>query len=123
MSNWRALLLPAFGRAIGPGDNKPVLSTRELQIFSVAEVVPTIAISGSVLCVGVVAAFWATVPAWMLLGWAFVTGFAMMLAPWLLYGIETRSLNEGQSRRVVNLIIACKHFPCIGLGRGRGVVL
>ena len=118
MSNWRALLLPAFGRAIGPGDNKPVLSTRELQIISVAEVAPTIAISGAVLCVGVVAAFWATVPAWMLLGWAFVTGFAMILAPWLLYGIETRSLNEVQSRRVVNLIILVSIFRALAWGGG-----
>ena len=109
---------PEFGRAIEPGDARSVPSTWELQIHSIAATAPTIAISGAVLCAGVVAAFWSTVPAWILLGWAFIAGFTMVLTPVLLHGIGGRVLSEAQAQRLIKSITAFSIGRALAWGIG-----
>ncbi|MEQ1865247.1 MAG: HAMP domain-containing sensor histidine kinase [Micropepsaceae bacterium] len=118
MSNWRTLGIPRFGRPIVPDDERFVPSTHELQIHSVAATALTIALSGAVLCAGVVAAFWGTVPGWMLLGWALVTGFSTALAPVLLHGIGQRVLSDAQAQSVIKLITAFAIFRALAWGVG-----
>jgi signal transduction histidine kinase len=118
MSNWLTLRVPRFGRPITPDDARSVPSTSELQIHSVAATAPAIAISGAVLCAGVVAAFWMSVPTWLLLGWAFVTGITMALAPVLLHGIGERVLSDGQAQRVIKLITVFSVCRALAWGVG-----
>ncbi len=118
MTMWSALLQPVFGREIEPGDATSIPSTRELQIHAVAVNAPMIAISGAVLCAGVVAAFWTTVPTWLLIGWAGVTYTAMATVPWLLHNIGPRVLNDAEAQRVINIIVGLSVFRALAWGVG-----
>jgi signal transduction histidine kinase len=113
-----AVLHPVFGRAIEPGDATSIPSTRELQIHAVAVNAPMIAILGAALCVGVVAAFWTTVPTWLLLTWAGITGVAMTGTPWLLHNVGTRVLGDGEAQRVINIVTAISVFRALSWGVG-----
>ena len=112
---------PKFGRAIEPGDARSIPSSRELQIHAVAATSTMIAFSGSALCAGVVAAFWSTVPAWLLLGWAFVVIAAASMTPLLLQGIGSRVMNDDEARRVVNTVIGFSVFRSLTWGVGAAV--
>jgi signal transduction histidine kinase len=110
--------LPMFGRPIGPSDAGAVPSTFELQVQSVGANAPVLAISGTVICVAVVAAFWTTVPGPFLLGWAAVTCIAMMGVPWLLFNIGERVLDDAEAKRLIEIIVALSVFRALAWGLG-----
>jgi signal transduction histidine kinase len=118
MTTWPALLHPEFGRPIEAGDVSSIPSTRELQLHAVAANAAMIALSGAVLCLGVVAAFWTTVPVWLLLSWAAVTYFAMASVPWLLHDIGMRVLNDRQAQQLINIVTALSIFRALAWGVG-----
>ena len=118
MRAWSTILHPVYGRDIEPGDATSIPSTRELQIHAVAVNATMIAISGAVLCAGVVVAFWTTVPTWLLLGWAVVACVAMAAVPWRLYKIGTRVLNDVEAQRVINMIVVLSVFRALAWGVG-----
>ena len=109
---------PKFGRAIEPGDAYAVPSTDELQIHAVAATAPLLAVSGAVLCVGVVACFWFTVPTWLLLSWACVTGLGLIPAPVFLHHFDQRVLTPAEAARLRALIIGISVFRALTWGIG-----
>jgi signal transduction histidine kinase len=94
---------PRFGRPIRPDDGTP--SAAELQIHAVASSARLLAISGTIIAVAVAAAFWGTVPVWLLLGWACVILATSAVVPWLLNGIGDCVLDNAEAARVVDLIV------------------
>ena len=93
---------PVFGRPIEPGDGTP--STFELQLHTVAGNAVAIGASGTLIATTVVAAFWGTVPAWLLASWAVLAIGASLTPPWLLHNIGARVLNDDEAKRVIDLV-------------------
>lgn len=116
-TQWSSLR-PQFGRPLAPGEAVPVSTTRELQIQAVAVNAPMIAASGFVIGAVVVATFWSTVPAGVLLGWAAVAAVTMVAMPWLLHGIGERVLEDAQARRLIKLIVAASVLRALVWGLG-----
>ena len=123
MAAWSSFLRPQFGRAIAPGEAAPIPTTRELQIQSVAVNAPLIAASGFVIGAVVVAMFWSTVPAPVLLTWAAITGAAMVVVPWLLqgHGIGERVFNDDEAQRLIKIIVGLSVFRALAWGVGAAV--
>jgi signal transduction histidine kinase len=96
---------PHFGRPIEPGDGTP--SAAELQLHAVAANAPLLAVSGIIIATAVVAAFWGTVPAWILIGWACVIVPVTAAVPWLLLGVGTRVLSDAEAARATDIVIVC----------------
>ena len=118
MNTWSSFLRPQFGRALSPGEPAPISTTSELQIQAVAANAPMIAISGVVVSSLVLAAFWGTVPAALLLGWAVFTAATMGIIPWLLHGIGERVLDEEQAQRLIKLIVLFSILRALAWGVG-----
>ncbi len=112
-------LRPVFGRPIEPGDGTP--STSELQLHSVAANALAIGVSGSLIAMAVLAAFWGTVPIWLLLAWATLAVSASLTTPWLLHKIGTRVLNDDEAKRVIDLVFVVS--TARGLVWGGGAAL
>ena len=112
----QAFLRPRFGRPIAPGDGTP--SAFELQIHSVASNASVLGISGSVIALAVVAAFWSSVPKAMLIGWALFMGAASAVVPVLLYDIGRRVLDDAEAKHVIDLIVAASIARALGWGLG-----
>jgi signal transduction histidine kinase len=98
-----ATLRPLFGRPIGPDDGTP--SAAELQIHAVMVSAPLVAISGVIIMVAIVAAFWSAVPAPMLATWALLVCAVSVVIPRLLHGLGQRVLNDAESARIVDIIV------------------
>ncbi len=111
-------LHPVFGRPIAPGDAAFVPSTYELQIHSVAANASVLAVSGFVICIAVVAAFWTTAPSMLLLGWAGITCVSMACVPWLLSGIGERVLEDAQAKALIRIIVVLSVFRALAWGLG-----
>ncbi len=94
---------PRFGRPIQPGDGTP--SALELQIHSVAASAPTLGVSGTIIAVAVIAAFWGTVPTPVLLAWGSVIVPVSAIVPWLLFDIGKHTLNDREAKHVIELIV------------------
>jgi signal transduction histidine kinase len=97
-------LCPQFGRAIEPGDGTP--SAAELQIQAVAVNAPVLGIVAAVVTAAVIVAFWGTVPAPLLLGWAAVMLPAGFATAWLLANVGTRVLDDAEAERVTGYVVA-----------------
>jgi signal transduction histidine kinase len=98
-----AVLRPFFGRPIAPDDGTP--SALELQIHAVMVSAPLIAISGTIIMVAVVAAFWSTVPPALLFSWAGSVCVANAIVPRLLHGLGKRVLSDDEASRIIGYII------------------
>ncbi len=96
---------PHFGRPIRPNDGTP--SAAELQLHVVAANAPLLAVSASIIVAAVVAAFWGTVPAWILITWACVMVPPLVSVPWLLYDVGNRVLSDAEAARATDLIVVC----------------
>jgi len=114
----RAPAHPKLGQAIDPDDATFVASTRVQKIYAVASNAPMIAVSGAIMCAGVVVAFWGTVPTWMLLAWALITGIAIPLTPWLLHAVPARALSEAEAERIIKQIVGVSAFRALAWGVG-----
>src|SRR5262249_49612949 len=112
---------PLFGRAIVAGDATSIPSTRELQIQSVAVTAPILAVSGIVLCAGVVVAFWWTVPAWLLLGWAAMAIAATAVMPIMLRHVGLGVIDEVEAAKIIRLITAISVVRALAWGIGAAV--
>jgi signal transduction histidine kinase len=66
-----------------------------------------LAVSGTIIVSAVVAAFWGTVPAWILVAWACAMVPATLSVPWLLYGVGSRVLDEAEAARATDLVVIC----------------
>src|SRR6185295_1972689 len=93
-----ARVMPRLGRPVDPDDATRVPSSSELSIHSVAATSVLLAVSGFVLCIGVVACFWNTVPLWLLLSWGIITTIALLPAPLLLHGADQRVLSDADAK-------------------------
>ncbi len=67
MARYLSFLLPPQGRPIAPDEPVPLPTTDELRVHSVAATAPILSVSGAILCLGVVASLWSSVPVWILL--------------------------------------------------------
>ncbi|MBP6011166.1 MAG: HAMP domain-containing histidine kinase [Alphaproteobacteria bacterium] len=93
---------PVFGRPIEPGDGTP--STFELQLHAVAGNALAVGVSGALIATTVAAAFWGTVPAWLLALWAVLAVTASLTPPWLLHNVGARVLNDVEAKHVIDLV-------------------
>lgn len=119
MQSWLASLLPKFGRPVAPNDATALpSSSSELAVQSLAAMAPTLAVSGFLLCLGVVACFWNTVPKVLSLSWAAITILSLIPAPLLLAGVAQRSLTELEARQMIRVIIAISVFRALTWGSG-----
>lgn len=111
---------PVFGRPIEPGDGTP--STSELQLHSVAANALAIGVSGTLIAAAVVATFWGTAPAWLLAVWTVFAVASSLTTPWLLHNIGTRVLNDGEAKRVIDLIFVISVVRGLVWGGGAAVL-
>jgi signal transduction histidine kinase len=114
-------LLPPRGRAIEPGNAADVPTSDELQIHAIAATAKMLGISGVVLCLGVVACLWSTVPAWILLSWASVTVLTLIPSPLVLHRFDQRVLTAEEADRLKSWIIAFSVVRALAWGVGTAV--
>jgi signal transduction histidine kinase len=114
-------LLPPRGRVIEPGDATIVPTTDELQIHAVAATARMLAVSGAVLCLGVVACLWSSVPSSILVPWAFLTLLALLPAPLVLRDFERRVLTSEEAARLRTWIIGLSVLRALTWGIGAAV--
>ena len=113
-------VLPRFGRSVEPSDANTV-STSELAIHAIVATAPMLAISGFVICIGVVACFWNTVPAWLLLSWGVLTNLSLIPVPLLVHGLGERVLNDREAGLVISLITGFSIVRALIWGIGAAV--
>ncbi len=98
-----------------------VATTEELQLSAIAATAPMLAISGAVLCLGVVACFWSTIPEWLLASWGCVTFASLLPTPILLYHFDKRSLAPSQVKRLRHLVVTFSVIRALAWGLGAAV--
>lgn len=116
-----SFLLPPKGRLIAPGEPVPLPTTDELRIHAVAATAPILAISGAILCLGVVASLWSSVPPWILCAWAACTLLAMVPAPVFMHGFQSHVLNEEEATRYITWILGVSVLRALAWGAGVAV--
>jgi signal transduction histidine kinase len=114
-------LLPPRGRAIQPGNANDVPTSDELQIHAIATTAVMLAVSGVVLCLGLIVCFWSTVPVWILLTWAFVTLLTLIPAPIVLHRFDQRKLTATEADRLKSWIVAFGVIRALAWGIGAAV--
>jgi signal transduction histidine kinase len=113
-----ASLLPKFGRQLDAADAAAVPSSSELSIHAVAATATILAISGFVLCVGIVVCFWNTVPLWLLLSWGTITSLSLLPGPIVLRGADQRMLTDAEARKVISWIVTFSVLRALAWGVG-----
>ena len=113
-----ASILPKLGRPLDPGDASVLPTSSEIQIHSIGATAPILAASGAALCIGVVACFWFTVPLWLLLSWACLTGLALLPAPLLLRRADQRVLSDAEATQVISWLIHLSVIRALAWGIG-----
>lgn len=113
-----SFLLPPPGRMYPPGANVPLPTTSELQIHAVAATAPILLVSGAVLCLGLVACLWTSVPTWILCSWVLCTLLVMVPPPLLMHGFQSRVLNDEEAERYKSWITGVSVLRALTWGTG-----
>ena len=118
MSIRLTFLLPPKGRPIAPGEPVPMPTTDELRVHAVAATAPILSVSGAILCLGIVASLWSSVPIWILLTWAAFTLLAMVPGPLLMHGFQSHVLSDEEATRYIDWILGVSVLRASAWGAG-----